>query len=439
MNTISEEFFLRMQNLLSEEDYQAYLGSLDEKPRRGMRINLLKTDAAEFFRLMPMKEEKTKFCDHGYYLHGEAALGATPAACSGLFYMQEPSASSAVTILHPGRGDRVLDLCAAPGSKSTQIAEDLMGTGFLCVNEINAKRARVLLENMEKCGTPNALVCNNDPRDIARAFPSFFDCVLCDAPCSGEGMFRKSEDARKQWTPQLSDDCAALQKKIIEEAYLALAPGGTLVYSTCTFSEGENEAVIRHFLAAHPDMHIDTPEVPFGRLSRISDEGSAVRIFPMDGGEGHFICRMKKDGSGRSDVPVMKSTRLPKEAETFLKENLSEGYPYYFCRNNFVYGGTAPFYKADGCHVLRHQVLLGEVRNGRFIPDHHFYLSAYGTLFNKIELNDTDALQYLHGQQLNIAAPKGWHPVCWHGHAMGGVHSDGKSLKNKYPKALRLR
>jgi NOL1/NOP2/sun family putative RNA methylase len=435
---MDERFLHEMKELLGSE-YDAWYSSLDLAPQRGFRLNLLKTDEEEFFSLMPLEKERTPFCDHGYYLHDEKGLGVSPAYLAGLFYIQEPSASSAVTILAPQKGDKVLDMCAAPGSKSTQIAEMLGNTGFLCANEINAKRAAVLKENIERQGAGNVLILNSDTSALADAFPAYFDRVLCDAPCSGEGMMRKNETAEEQWSPELVASCAERQKEILENAYRCLSGGGTLVYSTCTFNRHENEEVIASFLKRHADMHMDTLQVSFGRQTEVEGFGRAIRIFPMDGGEGHFICRMKKDGEIHSEVKRLKESRPDSCVLDFLHETMENSYPYVYQFRNRVYGGLFPFTETGHCHVLSQETYLGEIKGKRFVPSHAFFLSSCAVFREPLELNEEEVHAYLHGEQINRPASKGWHPVCWKGHALGGVHSDGKALKNKYPKQFRLR
>lgn len=361
---------------------------------------------------------------------------------AGFFYIQEPSASSAVTILDPKPGMKVLDMCAAPGSKSTQISEMLEQEGLLVANEIHPTRSRILLENIERCGSANTIVLNNDPKDISKAFPEFFDMVLCDAPCSGEGMFRKEDQAVEQWSLENIQACALRQSYILEEAYKCLKPGGTMVYSTCTFAMEENELCMQKFIQEHPDMHLVPIEVDFGR--KAFDFGShtdyARRIFPMDGGEGHFIAKLQKDGeSTESTIKLMQSQVLPKEAKEFFETFFVNQYPYYFVKNNKIYGGTQPFYDVGKCHLLRHQVFLGEMEKNRFTPSHALFMSAYTKFRNTINLQEEDVLRYMRGEQLNLPCKKGWYAVCYHGVVIGGAKSDGTALKNKYPKNLRLR
>ncbi|MDO5108591.1 MAG: NOL1/NOP2/sun family putative RNA methylase [Erysipelotrichaceae bacterium] len=440
---MNDLYLQQMKELLTDEEYEKYLKLLDQPHQRGIRVNTLKTDAAELFELTGLAGEKSPFAENWYFLASGAAAGKMPAYRAGLFYIQEPSASAAVTVLDPQPGMKVLDLCAAPGSKSTQIAEKLGNTGFLCVNEYVRKRAQVLLENIELNGTANCMVLNADTADVASAFPEYFDAVLCDAPCSGEGMFRKEEDAVRDWSPQNVLLCAERQRMILENAYKCLKPGGVLVYSTCTFNKTENEETVLHFLNLHDNMVMENAGVSFGRRGMIKDHGidSAVRIFPMDGGEGHFIAKMRKTGTSAAakEPGLMKSDPIDRSARAFLEEMLETPYPYLFQKAGRVYGGTQPFVSAGSCHLIRSQVFLGEVIKGRFEPSHHFFLSSFSRFIRTAELNDEDIIRYFHGEQIAGVFEKGWTAVTWHGHAVGGAKSDGRNLKNKYPKQLRFR
>ena len=430
----------RMQELLGDE-YDAYVQSLSQKPLKGLRINTLKTDAETCRRDTGIMMEKSPFADNGYYVKEERGLGLTPGYACGLYYLQEPSASAAVTILDPKEGMKVLDLCAAPGSKATQIAEKLNQTGLLVCNEINRKRAQILAENIERCGAANCIIYNDDTADIAAAYEGYFDAVLCDAPCSGEGMFRKEDDAVKMWSPENVDACAQRQRMIIENAYRCLAGGGVLVYSTCTLNLEENEKLIASFLKDHPDMHMEDADVSFGRngFDQGYDTVKAVRIFPMDGGEGHFIARMRKDGEKEEKNLPVQDSALKGIAKKTLDEILEKPYPYYYVSHDRVYGGTFPFVFPKGLHLIRHQVYLGDIVKDRFEPSHHLFTSAYTDFKNCYDMDEEECLRYLHGEQLNVPLPKGWYALKWKGHTAGGAKSDGKALKNRYPKQYRLK
>ena len=435
--------YLDQMKTLIPDEFEEYLSSFDNPPRRGIRINSLKTDAQELSGLCTFAMEKHPFCDNGYFVESEESLGRSNAYTTGLFYIQEPSASAAVTVLDPRPGMKVLDLCAAPGSKSTQIAEKLGNTGLLAVNEYVGKRAQILLENIVQNGTANCMVFNNDTKDIAKAFPEYFDAVLCDAPCSGEGMFRKDPKTQDEWSPANVDLCVARQAEILDNAEKCLRPGGILVYSTCTFNMKENELQVLNFLKSHDNMEMVNPGVSFGRRGMINEMGidMAVRIFPMDGGEGHFIAKMRKKGDA-SSYPAVKeavSDRIPKEAVQFLNELLEKPYPHLFFKNGRLYGGINPFIETKGLHLIRSQVFLGEMIKNRFEPSHHFFLSAWSPFKRTADLNDEQIMKYFHGEQISFESEKGYTAVCWKGHPAGGAKSDGKNLKNKYPKQLRIR
>ncbi|MGM9940892.1 MAG: NOL1/NOP2/sun family putative RNA methylase [Bulleidia sp.] len=438
---MNELFEIQMRELLKDE-FDSYMECLSQQPQKGFRINTLKTDAAHLFSCVNLNPVQHPFADNGYYTDVERGIGYTPEYMAGTFYMQEPSASSAVTILDPKPGLNILDMCAAPGSKSTQIAEKMSHQGLLVCNEINPKRAAVLVENIERHGCANAVVTNSDTSLLADELGGFFDMVLCDAPCSGEGMMRKEDEASRQWSPKLVSDCAQLQKEILENAYRCLKPGGVLVYSTCTLNMQENELQILQFLKNHPDMHMDDAHVHFGRRAMISDFGidQAVRIFPMDGGEGHFIARMVKDGvSGSVQLLVLKSERIQKDTMETLRNTIEKDYPYMYAYHGYVYGGTNPFYDFGKVRVMRAQVRLGEEKKGRFECDHHLFMSAWSPFVKRYEMNDAEVRKYMHGEQISGSIGKGWTAMCYHDNVMGGAKSDGKVLKNHFPKAFRIR
>lgn len=438
---MNSEFLRQMKDLLQEE-YPAYLEELEKQPKRGLRVNLLKTDAEHLLPKLDLSLTPSPYASNGYYVEDRPGIGRMIEAQAGLFYMQEPSASSAVTVLDPQPGMKILDLCAAPGSKSTQIAERMHHEGLLAVNEINPKRAAVLLENIERHGAANCIVLNSEPKKVADAFGPYFDAVLCDAPCSGEGMFRKSDDAVDMWSPQNVHFCAQRQAEILEEAYRALKPGGILVYSTCTLNTVENEETVAAFLLRHPDMSAEDCGVSFGRpgFPLSEDTVKCRRIFPMDSGEGHFIARMRK-AAGEADAPKLRirESRIPKAAKEFLNDMLKKPYPYVYAYKERIYGGSFPFIEIEGCRILRAQVLLGEMKKDRFEPAHHFFTSAWSDFCHTIEVDQRQCEAYLRGEQLNIESTRGWLAVCHDGAVLGGAKSDGKSLKNKYPKQLRLR
>ena len=296
-----EDFLVRMKSLLGGE-YDSFLKYYEAEHFRGLRVNTLKCTPEKLKELVGFELKPTPFCPNGFYIPGEVqSLGNSPLHHCGAFYIQEPSATSAAEMLGVEESDFVLDLCAAPGGKSTQIGAMLNGTGLLWSNEIVRNRANILLSNIERMGISNAVVSNAHPEQLCERLAGRFDKVLVDAPCSGEGMFRKNGEAQTEWSVEHVRSCAERQLHILDSAKKALRPGGVLVYSTCTFSREENEGVISRFLDKNPDFVLEDPGVSFGRPTM----EHARRIFPMDGGEGHFAARLRKKGeSGRISVPV---------------------------------------------------------------------------------------------------------------------------------------
>lgn len=428
-----------MKELLHEE-YDDYLASLQQPPFRAVRINSLRMPPRPIEGLCG---SASKFASNSWYIDPDAPVGARWEYAAGCIYAQEPSASFPVSAMGIRPGMKVFDLCAAPGSKSTQIAEALGNTGLLVANEFVSSRARILRENLERHGASNAIVINCDTRDAAQVFEGYFDAVLCDAPCSGEGMFRKNPEAVSEWSEEAVRACARRQAGILENAVRCLKPGGILVYSTCTFSKEENEDNIIALLSAHPELSLTEIEVSGGREGIASEYHTELcrRIYPMDGGEGHFAAKLRKCGEPQEEVrlPLLKSDPMPAEAESFLREHLARPYPYYYVNKGCVYGGVHPFIDTGRLHLLRHQVLLGACIRGRFEPDHAMAMSSYADFLPRIEINEQELADYMHGSVLKHPGEKGWAAVTVHGQPAGLVKSDGTYLKNHYPKYLRIR
>ncbi|MCL6604313.1 MAG: RsmB/NOP family class I SAM-dependent RNA methyltransferase [Paenibacillus sp.] len=294
---LPSSFMERMKELLGTE-YEQFANSYNEIPYGGIRVNTLKITVERLREISPFQLEPIPWCPTGFYTPEGARPGKHPYYHAGLYYIQEPSAMAPVELLGVTPGDRVLDLCAAPGGKSTQIAAKLQGKGLLVSNDLHPERTKALAKNLELYGTRNGIVLNESPERIAASFPAFFDKILIDAPCSGEGMFRKDEDMVKQWDPETPAKYAAMQKEILIAAAAALTPGGTLVYSTCTFATEENEGSIAEFLIEHPHFSV----VPVGGTGSFApgfgELGGTARLWPHKvKGEGHFIAVLKHDGS----------------------------------------------------------------------------------------------------------------------------------------------
>ena len=437
---MNENFLKRMQNMLQEE-YSAYEKTLEEKMYRGIRKNLLKDSGTllqDTFKL-----SSSPFSEEGYYMEEEIS-GNHPFHLSGLFYIQEPSATGVVSVLDPQEGDWVLDLCAAPGGKSSQIASKLKNTGFLVSNEIMNNRANILLSNMERMGVSENMIVNTDPKTICKEMEACFDKVVVDAPCSGEGMFKKHEKAWMDWSEEHVLSCAQRQKSILEEAYKALKQEGVLVYSTCTYAMEENEEVIYDFLENHKDVELVDCGVNFGRSGfpyKDLEVEKLRRVFPMDHGEGHFMAKMIKHGeSKQARVNELSTMKTDSCVQKFMKEQLSEIPSYFYVQNDKVYAKNTPFIKLKKTKVLRQGVLCGEIIKGRFEPHHHFYMSAANAPFfkNTCELNEEEVAIYLSGNVVNHVCDKGYVALTYKGHVLGFGKSDGNVIKNKYPKGLRV-
>lgn len=435
MMKLPEEFLKRMRQSLGEE-FPAFLASYEDRPIKGVRLNPLKADLSILQKAFPVLTP-SKFSPLSYAVEVEK-LGDMPLHSAGAFYSQEPSAASAVTVLDPKPGDKVLDLCAAPGGKSTQIAALLNGEGLLWSNEIVRSRANILLSNIERMGVRNAVVSSCHPEQLCGALAGFFNKVLVDAPCSGEGMFRKNAEAVTEWSPEHVRACAQRQEAILHSAAGAVAQGGILVYSTCTFSTEENEAVCQSFLESHPEFSLAEPEVLFGRKV-----GGGLRILPMDGGEGHFVARfVRNDTNATYPAPFAYPSNSHPEGEALYRQ-LFFGEPFgpVFLQKDKLLLLPLGLPQLKGLSVLRAGVELGALRNGRIEPSHALFASQKAencrNLLN-LSQNDSRLLKYLHGEEIPCEE-KGYTAVAVESVVLGFGKASGGVLKNRYPKGLRLR
>lgn len=453
-----KEFFDKMRDLLGDE-FEDFLKIFDEPAYRGIRVNTLKCQKDKVLSELPFNTTQTPFCTDGYYIDESAQhIGTHPLHHAGAIYVQEPSAMSAVTILDVKQGDKVLDLCAAPGSKSTQIASALGGTGLLWCNEIVRNRANILLQNLERLGVKNAVVSSASPEILCPQLVGFFDKILVDAPCSGEGMFRKDKDARLHWTPEHSVSCGARQLMILNSAKSALKAGGELVYSTCTYSKEENEDVITQFLAENPEFELIDSNQTFGRNTM----QYAKRICPLDGGEGHFAAKLRKNYTPDDERPIAKDTKKSKKtiaknpftvadksAYNFVAELFDENeYANLYTIGDKVYAFTDEQeslleYNLDfrKLGVIKMGVELLISKGKRYEPLHNAYtacnLSSAKSVLD-LDISDERLYKFLHGEEISVDGNiKGYTLVCVMGIPLGFGKASGGMLKNKYPKGLR--
>ena len=439
---LPEAFLTRMEQQLGDE-FPAYLESLRRPRAVALRFNPLKTDA---FPDLPFVRHPVPWADYGYYYDPEARPGLHVWHEAGLYYLQEASAMAPVQLLDPQPGEIVLDLCAAPGGKTTQIAGKMKGQGLLVCNEINPKRARILSRNIERMAVSNALVLNHHPADLERHFTGAFDKVLVDAPCSGEGMFRKEEAAVTDWSPETVQMCAARQQEILSTAAKLLRAGGRLVYSTCTFAPEEDEGAISVFLHSHPEFSVESVSAPAlspGRPDLIENPAEGIehtfRLWPHhQHGEGHYAAVLRKNGDEESALLPAKAEKLPKEFTDFAKDlgiELPDGRPVLFGSSLFWIPGQAPELK--GLKVLRPGLELGECRKGRFEPAHALALWLRSCRnMQDYPPESPEISDFLHGNVIP-SDKKGWCLVTAGGLSIGWGKGDGRVLKNHYPKGLR--
>lgn len=431
------------QQLGSEAE--AFFACYTQPVQRGIRLNPLKCTAEKLAGLLPFELEQAPFSPLSYYAPENFKAGQEPLHHAGAFYMQEPSASAAVTALNPQPGERVLDLCAAPGGKSTQIASLLNGQGMLWSNEIVRGRANILLSNIERLGIRNAVVSSCQPEVLCSALAGFFDRVLVDAPCSGEGMFRRDEGAVEEWTPEHAAACAVRQQAILESAVQAVRPGGVLTYSTCTFSPEENEGVITEFLKRHPEFELIDTGLTGGRPAL----EKARRIYPMDGGEGHFVAVLRHTGDA-AVLPTANAVKSSAAAAQLQKEIFREilpGIPAQFGEKLYLLPLGLP--QLQGLGVLRAGILLGEEkpvhRKGappRLEPVHAAFMAAKPEELNQclsLAHDDPRTSAFLHGEEIEVPQTlKGYCGVAVEGITTGFGKCSGGNLKNHYPKGLRI-
>ena len=440
---MNEQFLNRMKEMLQDE-YEAFEKTLDQPMYRGYCINTAKINPEEFLKEFPYKSTPSRFYETSYTIDPSCkGVGNHWLHLSGCCYMQEPSASSAVGVLDVQENMWVLDLCAAPGGKSAQIAAKLNNTGFLLSNELDPKRANILLSNMERCGVSENMITNASAEKLCLQLTGCFDRVLVDAPCSGEGMMKKHENANIEWSQENIETCAKRQSSILDSAVSALKENGILVYSTCTYAMEENEQVIEAFLLRHPEMELMDcgPSITrIGYPTPALDETKVRRIMPMDGGEGHFVAKMRKK---KVEIPAklktIKEAKLEKCVLDFLQDQLTEIPAHFIQIQNKVYARKAPFIQLDKLNVLREGICVGEIIKGRFEPHHHFYTASALTpyLKRKVEINEEQLRLYLSGNVLPISE-KGYVAICYKGIPLGFGKGDGTMIKNKYPKGLRV-
>lgn len=452
-----------MKELL-EGDYDAYIRSLDEKPYVGIRTNLLKLTKEKLKEILDRDFKEIPWVKEGFYFEEEKGVLTTPSLSNiekiksisknpyyfaGLYYIQEPSAMTPAMVAGIKPGDKVLDLCAAPGGKSTQAASYLQGEGLLVSNDFSASRVKALQKNIEVSGIDNVLITNEDPKNLSKVYIEYFDKIIVDAPCSGEGMFRRDSAVFRAYLGRGPEFFTGLQVSILNEAAKMLKPGGTLVYSTCTYSKVEDEGSLSEFLENHPDFKIDKIKPDFGfEESKILP--GTIRLFPHKiKGEGHFVARLKKDDRAveknenkTKDKKKRKLPKLPEELLEFLGEIKRDwDYERIFINKDYAYYLPKDALIDKSLHYIRTGLLLGEIKKNRFEP---FQALAMNIKFdewkNPLNLSATDerVIKYLKGETIEADDEyMGIRLVCVDGFSLGFVKQNKKSCKNKYYQGWR--
>lgn len=429
----------RMKEMLGTE-YDVFRAAYGEPHKRGIRLNTLKCSAETLEKTLPFSLVQTPFSRLSYYAPEETRMAALPLYHAGAFYSQEPSASSAVTLLDPQPGDKVLDLCAAPGGKSTQIAALTGDKGLLWSNEVVRSRASILTSNLERMGVRNSVVSSVYPDQLAEKLEGYFDRVLVDAPCSGEGMFRRDATAVAEWSPEHVKTCAVRQLAILDSAARCLREDGVLVYSTCTFSQEENEGVVRAFLAAHPEFVLEKPQVSFGRPAYGVE---AVRIFPMDGGEGHFAARFRRTApNGYTAKPYTHKPDKQAEplAQALYQEAFSDELGRFVRVKDRILLLPEEIPELAGLGVVRAGVEFGELKKNRIEPAHGVFMASAPEKCRSVlqlSCDDPAVFAFLRGEEIPAEGFRGYTAVAVEGVITGFGKASGGVLKNKYPKGLR--
>ena len=421
-----EQYLARMRKVLP--DFDEYEACLSKPPFRGIRVNTLKVSVEEFQRIAPFSLEPVAWEQNGFSV-SEEKPGRTPYHDAGLFYVQEPSAMCATPLLQVRPGERALDLCSAPGGKGTQLAQAMRGKGLIVLNEKMPDRAKILLQNVERLGITNAIVTCADPETLSERLSGFFDKILVDAPCSGEGMLRKEPAAAENWSEANVAMCAARQRKILDSAAGMLAAGGSLVYSTCTFAEEEDEENAAWFVSSHPEFALREQRKIYPH--REKGEGHFAALFVKDGETGERAS-IRRDGIAAAD---RKMTSLFREFEKDFCKRPLEGRLAAFGDSLCL----LPDETIDirGLRVLRAGLQLGRALNGRFEPAHAFAMQAERENFaSVVSFGEEEILRYLRGEELPAKGARGWCVVAYNGYPVG-LGKCGNTIKNHLPKGLR--
>ena len=446
---LPKDFLIRMKDMLGDE-FDKFEAALGEENVRGIRVNTTKISVEDFLANTELKLSPIGYAKDGFVPENPDGIGKGPEHHAGMFYVQDPGAMATVKALEIKEGWRVLDACAAPGGKASQLASAVGEDGFILANEYVPKRAKIIVSNFERLGIKNAVVTSLDTAKLSNMFSCYFDLVLCDAPCSGEGMFRKYDEAISEWSEDNVRLCAERQKEILNNLSGLVKDGGYLLYSTCTYSREENEDVVSDFLKNHSEFSLCTVNE---KLISATADGldrmvEARRFYPhLTRGEGQFIALMKKD-ENLGNLPTIlykEGVKLPAKDEitvvkNFIFDNISGKIEGRFIKWGEWIALIPHDLPLPPYSVFMPGVLLGEVKKGNFFPHHQFF-SCYGNQFKlreELTKGDNRVEKYLRGEEIEAKSTgNGWCAVTYEGVALGGGKISSGRVKNHYPKGLR--
>lgn len=464
---LPQTFCEEMKRLLGDE-YGAYLSSMEEKRKYGLRVNTSKISVEDFKKICPFEITPIPYIKNGFYYAATEQPAKHPYYFAGLYYLQDPSAMTPTSRLPVTKGDAVLDLCAAPGGKATELAAKLGGTGVLVANDISSKRAKALLKNMELFGVENSFIVTEYPAKLREHFTGFFDKILIDAPCSGEGMFRKDPSMIKAWEQNGPEFYSALQRDILQQALPMLKEGGMLLYSTCTFSPLEDEESVAYLLSLDENLKLVEMEGYSGFVKgkpeltekKNPELAKCVRIFPhkLDG-EGHFLALLQK-GERYDDTGEIRQMRYNERRtglrgeEKKLFEQFSKNLNRTFenerieSKNGMLYYMPQGLPELRGLRFLRSGLFLGEIKKKRFEPSQSLAMALTKEEYQdvlELSAEDERTFRYLKGETLSLSETEvpetgngGWVLVCVDGFPLGWGKRTGMTLKNKYHPGWRL-
>ncbi len=429
---LPKAFIENMKKQLPESEWEAFFGVYEKKPFKGVRLNPLKGGRSALNAKLPFLGKGVEWEENGYYTT-EEKLGVSPFHAAGLFYSQEPSAMCAAPLLEVKPNEKVLDLCSAPGGKGTQLACAMQGKGLIVLNEPISSRAKILSQNVERMGITNAVVTSELPETLSKRFVGYFDKILVDAPCSGEGMFRKNaEEALREWSEENVVMCAERQKRILDEATKMLKVGGRLVYSTCTFAYAEDEGQVCDYLQNHKEMQLIKQEKLYPH--KMDGEGHFAALFEKISGEESVRIKEEKGSISRDSEKAYKDF----EKMFFVKQSKTRLHEV----GGILYELPEGVFEWKGMQVLRVGVRLGEVKNGRFEPSHSLAMSVKKEdCKNVVDLETSDSRleKYFRGDTIQADIPNGWCLVCVEGYPIGLGKAVNGVIKNHLPKGLRQR